>query len=119
MIAGMKPFRTALIAALFAAAPLHAQEDTPAEDMPAEDMGEGLSLMEQGARMILRGLMSEMDPLLQEMEPAFRDLARMIGDITAYHAPEVLPNGDIILRRKTPRDPQTEDAPEPGGEIEL
>ena len=38
-----------------------------------------------------------------------------VGDLSAYHAPEVLPNGDIIIRRKTPQ--ETEPLPE--GEIEL
>jgi hypothetical protein len=34
----------------------------------------------------------------------------MIGDVRNYHAPEMLPNGDIIIRRRVP-------APAP--EIEL
>jgi hypothetical protein len=25
-----------------------------------------------------------------------------LGNLNAYHAPEILPNGDIIIRRKTP-----------------
>jgi hypothetical protein len=26
----------------------------------------------------------------------------MIGDVRNYHAPEMLPNGDIIIRRRVP-----------------
>lgn len=103
----------------------------------AQDEGErGLSLMERGAQMFLEGILKEMEPALdeleglaQEMEPRLRDFADAMGpaladlfdkvdDWSAYHAPEMLPNGDIILRRKVPVDPA---APEPpaGGEIDL
>ena len=71
--------------------------------------------MERGAKMLLDGLMSEMapaldkmgralseiEPALREMQPALRDLIMELGDIRYYHAPEKLPNGDIIIRRKT------------------
>ena len=69
-----------------------------------EDFDEGLSLIEQGARLLLRGLMAEMEPKLRELE-------RALDDLSAYHPPEILPNGDIILRRKVPLtpDPDPED----------
>ena len=73
-----------------------------AEDAPADDeqgvLGEGLSLIDRGARMLLRGLMDE-------IEPALRDLGTTIDDLSAYHAPEIMPNGDIIIRRKVPLTP--------------
>jgi hypothetical protein len=53
--------------------------------------------------------------VLKEMEPALRDLGAMIGDLRNYHPPVKLPNGDIIIRRKTPAEILTER----GGEIEL
>lgn len=74
--------------------------------------------MEEGARLLFRGLMSEMEPaidglseLADEMQPALERLAEEFGpalgqmlqtidDIRHYEAPEVLPNGDIILRRR-------------------
>ena len=86
-------------------------------------MGEGLSLMEEGAKLLFRGLMTEMGPamkdlqgLAKEMAPALAELKEMIGDFSDYHAPEVLPNGDIIIRRKTPLkvEPPLEE-----GEVEL
>ncbi|MFY0622095.1 MAG: hypothetical protein JXQ89_10400 [Pelagimonas sp.] len=79
---------------------------------------EGFSLMEEGAKMILRGLMTEMEPALEELEglaremepamrsfvtemgPAMKDLLEQVEDWTLYHPPEILPNGDIILRRR-------------------
>lgn len=66
------------------------------------DFDEGLSLIEQGARLLLRGLMAEMEPKLRELE-------RTLDDFGAYHPPEILPNGDIILRRKVPLTPDPED----------
>ncbi len=40
----------------------------------------------------------------------------MIGDVSNYEAQEMLPNGDIIIRRKRPEGLPT---PGPNGEIEL
>jgi hypothetical protein len=73
-------------------------------------MEEGFSLLEEGTRLLLRGLMSEMEPALRELQGALQEL-------DAYHPPEVLPNGDILIRRKTP----LEAAPEvgEGGEVDL
>jgi hypothetical protein len=76
------------------------------------DVEEGFSLFEEGARLILRGLMAE-------MEPALRDLERVIEGLDAYEAPEVLPNGDIIIRRKRPLEPEGDIEVDPGGEVEL
>jgi hypothetical protein len=39
----------------------------------------------------------------------------MIGDLRNYHPPEKLPNGDIIIRRKTPAEILTDR----GEDIEL
>jgi len=37
-----------------------------------------------------------------EMGPALADILGQIEDISNYHPPEMLPNGDIIIRKKTP-----------------
>lgn len=82
-----------------------------AEDAPAapSDLSKGLNLMEQGAMLLFQGLMAEMEPTLDEMnramadmEPRLRELLAMIDDIRNYQAPEMLENGDIIIRRKDP-----------------
>ena len=91
------------------------------------DVDEGLSLMEKGATLLFRGLMTEMEPALndlkgmaEEMGPALTQLQGMIGDFTNFHAPEALPNGDIILRRKDdPLPPPEPPAESPPGEVEL
>jgi hypothetical protein len=90
-------------------APALAQE--PGEDGPA-DMEEGFSLLEEGTRLLLRGLLSEMEPALRELQGALREL-------DAYHPPEVLPNGDIIIRRKVPRDAVPDAEVGDGGDVEL
>lgn len=88
-----------LIPLVFAASPVLAQ-DSPEP--------EGRDLMSEALRLFMRGL-------LEEMEPAIDDFSALLENLDAYHAPEVLPNGDIIIRRKTPLEPE-EPAP---GEIEL
>jgi hypothetical protein len=131
----MKRFVIALCLTL---SPAAAQEAPP-------DTSEGFSLMEEGAKLMLRGLMSQMEPALdemgqalKEMEPAIRDLGpkfhelfTMIDDFKNYDAPEMLPNGDIIIRRNAPLPPKPDAPPEfapestpelipgPNGEIEL
>lgn len=104
---------------------------TAQEAAPPPETGEvedGFSLIEEGTKLILRGLLDRVEPtlkdmgedldsLMAEMEPALRDLAGLIGDIRNYHPPEMLPNGDIILRRKVPLDPEA--APEGEGVIDL
>lgn len=104
---------------------------------------QGPSLMEQGMKLFFRGLAEEMEPalrdfgalveeagpamqsFLREMGPALGKLFEEVKDFSAYHPPEILPNGDIIMRRRTPPDmpPDTgpDMGPEPGpdGEIEI
>ncbi|MDU8926646.1 hypothetical protein RXV86_04535 [Alisedimentitalea sp. MJ-SS2] len=105
----------------------------------AGDTEEGFSLMEEGAKLVLRGLMQEMEPAMEdlrrfseEIEPGFRQLMEEMGpalvtlmgkidDFTAYHPPEILPNGDIIFRRKTPleQEQKQDQGKGDGEEIEL
>jgi len=127
-----------ILALCVVAGPAFAQEATPAP--PAT--GDGFSLMEEGAKLVLRGLMSEMEPAMDEMEkalteigpalegfgaevgPRFRQLIAMIDDFKNYDSPVMLPNGDIVIRRNppflpTPNLADPELAPGPNGEIEL
>ncbi|SFT47941.1 hypothetical protein SAMN05216236_102137 [Sedimentitalea nanhaiensis] len=96
--------------------------------------------------MFLEGLRDEMSPalenmrklsdeygpamfsFLEEMGPAFGEMLDQVKDWTAYRPPEILPNGDIILRKKVPSDtvpdPDPEVAPQvktdpPTGQIDL
>lgn len=103
--------RAVLLAFLLVTGPACAEE-------PRSDVEEGSSLMQEGAKLLFRGLMADamedLGPTLNTME----GLARVIGDIDQFQPPEVLPNGDVILRRKVPLVPGR---PEPGpeGDIDL
>ena len=74
--------------------------------------------MERGMKLFLEGLMEEMEPalegldeimrdfgpalaeMMQEMGPALSELMDQVDDMTNYEPPIMLPNGDIIMRRK-------------------
>ena len=106
-----------ILCAALAAGPVWAEEAMP-EDAP--DLG--TRLMEEGARLFFEGLQKEMAPALEgmrdfastvgpqmqgflmEMGPALGEIVDKVEDWSSYHAPEMLPNGDIILRKKTPEE---------------
>jgi hypothetical protein len=79
----------------------------------AQDPDDGPGALERGIEQLLRDFFLEMEPRLRELRDA-------IGDLNNYEAPEMLPNGDIIIRRKTPLDPDApgpeEEEPEAGGD---
>ncbi|MEM6463990.1 MAG: hypothetical protein AAF724_18945 [Pseudomonadota bacterium] len=84
-----------LTVSLGLATPVAAEDDERGRDMMAEALG----LFMQG--------------FIAEMEPAIDGFQGFLQDFNAYHPPEVLPNGDIIIRRKSPV--EIDD----GGDIEL
>jgi len=113
----MKQIFALAIALMLWVSPIYAEAGTQDPESPEP---EGFSLMEEGAKALLRGLLQEIEPALEDLEgfatemgPAMEELRAIIGDFSAYHLPEVLPNGDIIIRRKIPL------VPEVAPEIEL
>lgn len=90
-----------------------------AQDAEAEDSGP--SLMERGAELFWEGLRQEMAPALEDLQgmmaefgpsmaeflaqmgPALAGIAKEVEDWSVYEMPEILPNGDIIIRKK-PKD---------------
>jgi len=84
----------------------------------AELFFEGLAQEMAPALDDLRGLAEEFGPAMQafleEMGPAFVAIMDEVKDWSMYHPPEILPNGDIIMRRKV--DPEDED-PEAEGDL--
>jgi hypothetical protein len=125
---------TALALALALSAPPAMAQD------PATD--EGITLLQEGARLLFEGLLSDMEPALRDLEgltaemadqlepalqflsteigPALIALVARIDDLRNYDAPEFLENGDIIIRRKADappfEPPPAEDAP---AEVEI
>ncbi|WP_065328896.1 hypothetical protein [Tritonibacter mobilis] len=104
-----------------------------ADDAPTD---EGPTLMDRGMELFFEGLRREMEPTLEEaarlfaeigpsmrsflteMGPALADIADQVEDWSVYEMPEILPNGDIIIRRKVPQPETTPKATEDGS-IEL
>ena len=74
----------------------------------------GLAQEERGRDLMAEALRLFMQGFMAEMEPAIDDLELFLQDLNAYHPPEVLPNGDIIIRRKTPLELEDEE-----GEVDL
>lgn len=84
------------------AAPALAQDQVPPGAAPeANDLSRGADMLSQGMGLILRGLMDELDPVAE----GWVKLLEMLDDFTAYEMPEMLPNGDILIRRKVPLEP--------------
>lgn len=102
-------------AVLLSATPVLAEEEA------------GKSLMQQGAEMFLKGLTQQMEPALEDLQdmtqdfgpqlhefftqmgPALGGLLEDVEDWSLYELPEVLPNGDIIIRKKP--EPKAPDNP--------
>ena len=108
-----------VIALALAPLPVLAQ-DAPAEPEATE---EGPSLMERGLSLFFEGFSQEVEPALDqmgqalgEMKPAMDHLMGMVDSMTNYEMPEMLENGDIIIRRK-PEAPPVEPPATPDVEL--
>lgn len=80
--------RIALIVALGFAPAAHAQDAAP-----AEEGSEGWNMLREGSKLL-------MQELFDELEPTLKDLEGFVDDLNAYEPPVILPNGDILIRRK-------------------
>lgn len=139
----LAPIALSLAVSLAPALPLTAQI-LPAEagDEDQEgDVGQGFDLLQEGAGLLLRGLLQEIEPRLNElgaladdmareiepalralsdeMGPALAELLSRIDNIRHYEAPEILDNGDILIRRRPDAPPHRAPAPEEEGPIDL
>ncbi|WP_227270546.1 hypothetical protein [Roseobacter weihaiensis] len=116
----MKKIFAIFVALTLPLGPLAAQDD------------DGTSLMERGAQQFLEGLLQEIEPAWTEMQgfmdamgPAMIELMEEVKDWSVYDPPEILDNGDIIIRRKPDPenrpipDPERDPAPELTPQIEL
>ena len=93
----MKQTRTPLLGAVLALAALPVM----AEDDTNSDLERGGELLREGFGLLLDGLAAELEPMAE----GWQELVDQLGDLSGYHPPERLPNGDIIIRRKIPLEP--------------
>ncbi len=91
-------------------APGEPEGRAPADDKGG-NLGRGMDMLSEGTQLLLRGLMDELGPILEDMK-------EKADDLNAYYPPEVLPNGDIIIRRKVPLVPE-DPIIDGEGEVEL
>ena len=95
-----------------------ASDPLPPQKATPEEQGENTGKMKDGLRLFLEGLsggmgrtMEDMGGLAEQAAPALRDLFAQLGpawqsildqveDFSDYEAPQVPPNGDILIRRK-------------------
>lgn len=126
----MKQILIPVFAAALAASPVQA------DDAPKGE-GDAQSLMEQGIELFWEGLRQEMEPALEdlqglaetigpsmqefwaEMGPALADIASQVEDWSVYEMPEILPNGDIIIRRKPEEKAAPQEETPPGGTTDI
>ncbi len=97
------------VAAVLVAAPAHAQSDGEAEKPLSERLEEAI-----------RGFVESVEPALEQLRDTFAVFER-VDSLEHYEQPEILPNGDIIIRRKEdappyePAEPSEPDA-DPGAD---
>lgn len=60
---------------------------------------------------------ARIERLLDLIGPMLDSFSAMIDGLPRYDAPEILPNGDIIIRRKRPGPPAQPPQPDDGGPI--
>ncbi|MFN0114121.1 MAG: hypothetical protein ACKVPY_05540 [Paracoccaceae bacterium] len=126
--------RLALALALLLALPGAAARADDLGPWPEDRQDGRPGLMEQGGRLLFRHMLRQMAPALRDMQdglggaltdmrPALRELSDLAGDLSLYDAPEVLPNGDILIRRKphsgAGRDLMRFGTPNPDGTVDL
>lgn len=96
------------------AAPQTDQGGRPGAEIAPDDDLE--SWIGRGAQDLMRSLLTDIEPQLNDLSrelslrfdalsPILQDLGAMVDDIGNYQAPERLPNGDILIRRKAEAPP--------------
>lgn len=89
---------TLALAAALAATPVRAEPERPWSEQLEE---------------AIRGLMDSVKPAIEELQ-GMVEVFESIDNLEHYEKPEVLPNGDIIIRRKPDAPPYIPGDDEPG-----
>lgn len=99
--------RHALPAALLTLLVLQAGGPAFAEEAKEKTLGERL---DQAVRKLDRAVDGAVEGLDEGMRDAMRSVEKFIDEVPGYEAPEVTPEGDIIIRKKRP-EPAAKPAP--------
>ncbi|MEO0914756.1 MAG: hypothetical protein AAFY59_17530, partial [Pseudomonadota bacterium] len=116
----MKHMLAAAFIALSATqAPAQEEDPSPFFEKWAEETMKGLlEEIQPELESMMEELGPQLDGLFAEMVPRLQELTEKLGGLVMYEMPEVLPNGDIIIRRKKSA-PPVEIDPETNAPIEL
>jgi hypothetical protein len=76
--------------------PLEVRADEPLQPTPQERLEE----LERKADELSDTARQTIEEFVNLIGPMLTRLSRLIDDLPVYEMPEVLPNGDIIMRRK-------------------
>jgi hypothetical protein len=87
-----------LLAGGLALAPAVALSQDDTTPGPNPDLSQGAEKLSEGLKLLFQGLMVE-------GQEGWAKLGDWLEDMNAYEAPERLPNGDIIIRRRVPLPP--------------
>lgn len=105
---------TAIAAAFLAVAaalPATAEQNRPAEPLPVQSTPAPERRLPEDIERAFRDMMERLRPALDDLLGVMR-VFEDIDSIGNYEAPEVLPNGDILIRRRDDAPPwPPEDAP--------
>ena len=75
------------------------------DDQNAES---GLNLMGRGAELLMQELLRERAREFAELEDLLDDMKGSFDAMPRYHAPQILPNGDILIRCRLVETPQND-----------
>lgn len=92
-----------LVAGTIPVAALAESQDQSPTDNP--ELSQGAEMLNEGFRLLLEGLAKEVEPMADKWAEGWAELVDRIDEMNVYHPPETLPNGDIIIRRRIPLEP--------------
>lgn len=105
----MKQILASALIATFAVSPAFAEEEKSQIERGLElfldGLREELSPNVEELREMARQFGPAMQSFIEEMGPAFAEMMGEVRDWSRYDMPEMLPNGDIIIRRKPDPEP--------------
>ncbi len=106
MTAPVRPFALALVL-MALSLPASSAEQSSEQARPAQTQDETLKELERKADELSETARRTIEEFVNLVGPMLTRLSRLIEGLPTYETPEVLPNGDIIIRRR--HDPVTPD----------